>query len=67
MSSFAFSRATETELGSESVCSFPATMHQTFYGRLHRRASAVIKIKVKVPKLYDTWVQLWPFISYNWL
>lgn len=54
MSSFAFSRATETELGSESVCSFPATMHQTFYGRLHRRASAVNKIKVKVPKLYDS-------------
>lgn len=52
--SFAFSRATETELGSESVCSFPPTMHQTFYGRLHRRASAVNKIKAKVPKLYDS-------------
>lgn len=54
MSSFAFSRCTETDLGSESVCSFPATMHQTCYGRLHRRASAVNKIKVKVPKLYDS-------------
>ena len=31
-------------------------MHQTCYGRLHRRASAVNKIKVKVPKLYDTWL-----------
>ena len=53
---FAFSNATETEMSSNgSVCSFPATMNQHFYGRLHRRAAAVNKMKPKVPKLYDTW------------
>ncbi|CAL1170114.1 unnamed protein product, partial [Cladocopium goreaui] len=68
MSSFAFSRATETELGSESVCSFPATMHQTFYGRLHRRASAVNKIKVKDSKRVFRCLEqeLWPNRKVPW-
>lgn len=51
---FAFSHATETDLGScESVCSFPGTTNHAFF-RLHRRSAAVNKIKPKVPNLYES-------------
>lgn len=48
-----FSNATETDLSSDSVCSFPQTMNHAFF-RLHRRSAAVNKIKAKVPNLYES-------------
>eukprot|EP00434_Breviolum_minutum_P015895 symbB.v1.2.014009.t1/scaffold1012.1/size144332/2 len=59
---FAFSHATETDLGScESVCSFPGTTNHAFF-RLHRRSAAVNKIKPKESKgVYHCLEQeLWP-------
>ena len=48
-----FSTATETDLESESVCSFPNTMNHAFF-RLHRRATEVNRIKAKVPNLQES-------------